>query len=559
MAKARRWLRRRMARLFRRVPQSRGSAGSPSTTAVLGRASGRSPTLVIVIDGLRPDSINASDTPNLFRLRRGGVDLLNGHAVFPTGTRVNAATIATGAHPDRHGILNNSVYIPNAGASGRRATPRHDELLRIQGRLGGRLLLVETLAEILARHGMTFAAASSGSTSSTLLLDPKAPEGLGALVNGSFDAGVRVAYPDDVNRAVIDLFGPAPVKAGRSRSRDALVDWTQHVLMEYVVPELAPDVVIDWFTEPDHTQHAYGAGSPEACEALRNVDRNIGYILSRLEQLDLVSRTNILVTSDHGVTRYERAIDLDRLLIDASLKSGAESDDVLVVANGPAAQLFVKGHDEDRVRAIVSYFQAQQWSGVVFTPAVRPGGDESKAVKDDRPGDGVEPYGWVEGTFSLEIVRLFERERHCDVLLTFPWSSANNEFGVPGTDVTTSVGKPMLHSGHGGMSPWAMRTATIFSGPDFKDGASITAPVSHVDLAPTILHLKGIDLPDRPDGRVIVEALKGGPDVGMVSVQTRTFETAGANGSYRAALQVSEVEGRRYVDKSWRLPAEPRR
>ena len=47
--------------------------------------------LVLVVDGLRPDSITAQETPNLWRLREEGVNFPNGHAVFPTVTRANAA------------------------------------------------------------------------------------------------------------------------------------------------------------------------------------------------------------------------------------------------------------------------------------------------------------------------------------------------------------------------------------------------------------------------------------------------------------------------------------
>jgi len=52
--------------------------------------------IVFVVDGLRPDSITAEDTPTLFRLRAEGVDFADSHAVFPTVTRVNAAALATG-------------------------------------------------------------------------------------------------------------------------------------------------------------------------------------------------------------------------------------------------------------------------------------------------------------------------------------------------------------------------------------------------------------------------------------------------------------------------------
>ena len=49
--------------------------------------------IVFVVDGLRPDAINDRDTPALSRLRADGVEFANGHAVFPTVTRVNAAAL----------------------------------------------------------------------------------------------------------------------------------------------------------------------------------------------------------------------------------------------------------------------------------------------------------------------------------------------------------------------------------------------------------------------------------------------------------------------------------
>ena len=68
--------------------------------------------LVFVVDGLRPDSITAEDTPTLFRLRAEGVDLVNSHAVFPTVTRVNAAAIATGTQPGTNGLVGNQMFVP---------------------------------------------------------------------------------------------------------------------------------------------------------------------------------------------------------------------------------------------------------------------------------------------------------------------------------------------------------------------------------------------------------------------------------------------------------------
>jgi arylsulfatase A-like enzyme len=73
-----------------------------------------------------------------------------------------------------------------------------------------------------------------------------------------------------------------------------------------------------------------------------------------------------------------------------------------------------------------------------------------------------------------------------------------------------------------------------------------------VDVAPTILHLLGMREPlAAMDGRPLLEALADGPDEEQVSMETRTQQVA--SGGYRAVLQTSEVAGRRYIDKAWRV------
>ena len=80
-------------------------------------------------------------------------------------------------------------------------------------------------------------------------------------------------------------------------------------------------------------------------------------------------------------------------------------------------------------------------------------------------------------------------------------------------------------------------------------------PVSNVDVTPTLLAL-GFDhdstLP-RLDGRAITEAFVDGPDEQQIPLQTKTYVTAKQDRRYRAAIQMREVEGQRYIDKSWRI------
>ena len=489
--------------------------------------------IVFVVDGLRPDSITAKDTPTLHRLRAEGVRFTDSHAVFPTVTRVNAATIATGTQPGTHGIVGNQIYVPAVDRARAFGTDAHRRLLDVDRVTDGRLVLARTLGERLQARGLGLAAVSSGSTGSALLTNPRAPRGVGLLVNGYFDPGKSVAWPPEASEAILARFGAAPAKRGAGRYDD-VVAWTQRVLREYVLPVARPAAVINWLTEPDHTQHHDGVGSPSARAALRHDDAEIARVLAALDGLGLAGATTVLVTSDHGFTTNTAGIDVTRELIDAGLKAAPDSDDVVLASSGQAIGLHVAGHDPARIAALARFIQSRPWGGVVFT-AARAAGD---------------PRGTVEGTFSLELIHCAHRDRGPDLLATFPWTSEPNAFDVAGTDLAcTSGGARLLTSDHGSMSPWNVRNTLLAWGAGVKQGVTAPAPAGNVDVAPTILALLGIDDHEGMDGRVLSEALVNGPDPAQIAVETRRYEAQA--GDYRAGLQVSVVAGRRYIDQSW--------
>ena len=497
-------------------------------------AKARRLVIVFVVDGLRPDAITAGRTPTLFRLRSEGVDFTNSHSVFPTVTRVNAAAIGTGMHPGSTGILGNQMYA--AALDSRRAldTGNHRRLLELDQVSGGRLVLTETLGERLHARGLRLASVSSGSTGSALLTNARAPHGIGVLVNGAFEPGKMVAWPADVSATILAKFGPAPARGPFPRY-DAVVTWTQQVLCEYVLPDLVPDVVINWLTEPDHSQHHLGVGSPSSLEALANDDREIARVLTTLDALGLTPSTDVLVVSDHGFTTNAIGVDVAGALVEAGLKASAESADVVLASSGQAVAVHVEGHDRERVARIARFVQSREWGGVVFT-AGRAAGD---------------PRGTIEGTFSLELIHMANAARGPDLLFTFPWTSEVNAFGMPGTDLASISGGAKLYaSDHGSMSPWNVRNTFLAWGASFKKRTIVRTPVGNVDVAPTILALLGITQVGALDGRILVEALEGGPDPEQIAADTsiHTVET----GTYGAAIQVSEVDGHRYVDKSWR-------
>jgi len=488
--------------------------------------------IVFVVDGLRPDAIAPDATPALWRLRAEGVEFTNSHAACPTVTRVNAATLATGTHPGTHGIVGNQVYVPAADPARAIGTDSYRRLLDVDRATGGRLVHTQTLAERLQGRGLALAAVSSGSTGGALLTNPHGPRGVGALVNGYFDPGVRVGWPDAANEAILAKFGPAPPRQAAA-SYDGVVTWTQRVLREHVLPELAPAVVINWITEPDHSQHVHGVGSPAARAALRHADSEVAQVLGALDGLGLTASTAVFVASDHGFTSNARGIDVAGELVAAGLKDSPTSADVVLASSGQAVALHVAGHDVERIARIARFVMSRDWGGVLFTAARTP--DDAR--------------GAVEGTFALEVIHLGNDERSPDLLVTFPWTSADNAFGVAGMDLAcVSGGAKLYASDHGSMSRWNVRSTLLGWGVGIKRGVSVSAPAGNADVAPTVLALLGIEDRAGMDGRVLTEALADGPPAVATASETHTV----ASGSYRASLQVSTAEGRRYVDESRR-------
>src|SRR5207247_10106219 len=95
--------------------------------------------IIFVWDGLRADDVTPENMPNYFALARSGVVFADHHAVYPTFTMMNSASIATGAYPGMHGFYGNVVYAPNAKGKNAKgvgidfsATPFIDDLGRVE-------------------------------------------------------------------------------------------------------------------------------------------------------------------------------------------------------------------------------------------------------------------------------------------------------------------------------------------------------------------------------------------------------------------------------------------
>ena len=76
-------------------------------------------------------------------------------------------------------------------------------------------------------------------------------------------------------------------------------------------------------------------------------------------------------------------------------------------------------------------------------------------------------------------------------------------------------------------------------------------PCGYVDVAPTVLHLLGIEPAASMGGRVLGEILEGGPAPESMVVSQCSRETMHGTGAAarRQVALYSEVEGHRYLDQ----------
>jgi arylsulfatase A-like enzyme len=464
--------------------------------------------LVIVIDGLRPDAVTPDVMPRLSRLARRGMVFSAHHSVFPTVTRVNAASFVTGAYPETHGIVGNSMYVPSVDAARTLDTGSRKDLEAI-GRADRRLLTAPSLGEILEKSGRTLLGVSAGSSGSAFLLNHAAMGG--GLIH------TDAIQPPALAERLLSKLGPPPPSAIPNDAQDG------RAVDAYLaaVDDVRPDVTLMWLNDPDATAHRYGIGADVTKHALSLVDAQIGRVEDGLAARALLASTDILVVSDHGFSTHTGELKLADLVAPfARALPGGGRD--IVVAEGA---IHVKGSDADRVTAIVRALQQRPEVGAIFT---RP-----------RPGGG--PEGVVPGTLSFDVAR-WRHRRSGDILVSAHWTADVNAAGVAGT--TTQAGV----AGHGTSSPYDIHNTLIAAGPDFRQRATSEVPTSNVDIAPTILRLLHLDAPATMTGRVIEEAWRDGPPPASLRVDRFAETAATSTGTYAVTAHVSRVGGHRYLD-----------
>jgi len=397
----------------------------------------------VCCDGLGRDWVRPEMTPVLDALRRDSRWYADHRAVFPSVTRVSAASIATGCQPARHGLHGNRMGLFEDGRIVVRDVGAPDFRSHMR-RATGRTLLTPVLAERVAADG-GFIAFSNVSPGAAYFLDPD-NHGHVYHRSGSWAPGGK-----EVEAMAV--------------SHDAAGDWamTKRFCAE-VLEERKPAVAFLWLCDPDHTMHGVPLGSPAHAESLSGAERCVGEVRRTVERLRAAGEEILLlVGSDHGQETIGAAIDIDDWLSAHGLSAEVEAGDVAVAGQGTAALLYATDRGRPGLLGIVDDMRREPWAADIVV------------------GKDLAAYGFAASGGVVAAVNMARQ-------------GEANPYGVPGRRWVADEGKPVpIGSGqHGGWGPDETRPFLMVN--DGRASGTREEATSLADIAPTIAHFLGLPL-----------------------------------------------------------------
>ena len=467
--------------------------------------------VMIVWDGLRPDSVSALNTPTLFALAQNGVTFARHHPVYPSSTEVNGTALATGMIPEHGGIVGNKEYRPDINPL--KAVALEDLDVVRKGDVNGSYLGAATVAEIVQGAGGRTAVAGTKPVS---ILADRAETRVSSAARNSTDIFEGQTAPAAALSAIVAERGEFPPTIEFPNTKQDT--WTTAALTQDLWKTGVPAFSVLWLSDVDYSQHETAPGAPTALAALQSCDAQLATVLAALDAKGVRDTTAVLVVSDHGFSTIGRAVDIETELNNAGFVAKSKfaappaKGEIMVVGLGGSVYFYVGQHDAATTRRLVEFLQKSDYCGVLMTREPAP------------------------GTFGLEKVGINSLAAP-DVAMSFRWSAEANEFGVPGT-LTADFKRRVGQGSHASLSRFDMHNTLIANGAAFRRGWTDEMPSGNTDLAPTILYLLGLTPPRPQDGRVLSEAL--------ASAQAQPVQVE--IGKWEAQTQIGGRTYRQYID-----------
>lgn len=482
--------------------------------------------VLVVWDGMRPDFVTEHYAPTLNALARDGVRFQNHHSVYCTATDVNGTALATGVYPNRSGTFANTEFRPRINTRHAIDTGEPASLAAGDALTGGKYLAVPTIAELARAEGKRVVLA--GTKSVAVLFDRHNEWSIATTREKALTIFAAAPMSIALSGQVTQEFGPFLVERGVSSVQRN--QYVTRVLAEKLWRDAIPDLSLLWLSEPDLSEHNNAAGSPQAIAAIKSSDDNLAAVLHALDEKHARDTTDVIVVSDHGFSTIRRSIDVAKLLSDSGFRATKElpestrRGDILVVGNGGTVLFYVVEHDRETCQRLVDWLQASDFAGTIFS-------------RDS-----------VQGTFPLSTIHI-DTPDAADVVISFRWSEENNQFGVPGM-IDADWNRKAGEGTHATLSPFDVHATFIAAGPDFRRAFEDMAPTANIDIAPTILHLLGVEAKTHFDGRIVREALRESNKTPPTAITgTLTAETPG-EGGWQQSLKTARIGEAIYFDRA---------
>jgi predicted AlkP superfamily pyrophosphatase or phosphodiesterase len=438
--------------------------------------------ILVVIDGLTPavfeDAVETGAAPALSFLAKHG-SYRRGVSTFPSLTPVCLSSIATGAHPDVHRIPHlvwwnreerRLVEYGSSFAAIRAAGARRsilDAVFNMNEQHLGRDAV--TVYEALEDAGLTTAAVNITCYRGRTRHLPLVP-GLTRPAYGPKQFFFYSLFESEVTGAPVAVFG---------RSTGSIDAYAAYV-GRWLVTRDGFDFLVYYLPDYDFASHALGPGATH--EALARSDAAVGALIESAGGPDeFLERYAVVVCSDHGQTRVDRAVSLKA--------SFAGVDGVRVAASNRAGMVYrLPGCRED-VSELARRLDGSAAAEVVLYRE----GDEAVAR---RAGEELR-FAKTEGVWrtSGDLALLDQPDA-----LERSWAAlANPNAGEllvsppPGVELTDLAGRSHLGGGsHGSLEAGDSEVPILTVGLDGE-------PRRIVDLAPLALAHFGVAPPAYAD------------------------------------------------------------
>lgn len=208
--------------------------------------------VVLSMDGFRSDYPDRACTPTLDSLANVGVKA-KFRPSFPSVTFPNHYSMATGLHPDHHGLVNNYFYAPDLDS------------IYLMGRPDPVFFGGEPIWNTAEKQGVRTA---------------------------SF-YWVGSEYP--IQGRQPSIWKPFDKNVSFSSRADSVIAWLQ-------LPEaIRPHLIMWYMEEPDGIGHFATPDSQRTLEKVEELDRIVGRFFAKARQLDIFDKIDFIVLSDHGM------------------------------------------------------------------------------------------------------------------------------------------------------------------------------------------------------------------------------------------------------------------